>query len=164
MVERKTKFNLTDGLSNIKDFVDQTQKRRKIEMGEYYTGCEPLDRTLHRIKTIIPQIVPGATITDRAITKTEARVSAETSIRSTASFLVTIAMTMFQIGDVPVGMKKVTQATNGTQKLFNMVSEYYDGVPIRPRAPQNITSTDDTTLVWDLDEYGSNFCVMADCL
>ena len=77
-----------------------------MEQGLYFTECKPSKKTLARIKTVITDIV-SSEITDKAIAKTEARIAAESSIRSTASFLITTAMTMYQIGEVQLETKKI---------------------------------------------------------
>ena len=149
MAQNRRGENRTDGSDEIQNFVQETQKKKKFEQGLYFTECKPSKKTLARIKTVITDIV-SSEITDKAIAKTEARIAAESSIRSTASFLITTAMTMYQIGEVQPETKNIGEATEGAQKFYKLISSYYGGVVVRPLPTSHIASTDDTTLVWDL--------------
>ena len=147
ITNRSKKHNCTDGIEDIENMIQSVQKRQKTEQGLYFnpTVIEPCNRTLKRYKTVATTLVP-VTITDRAISKTEARITAETSVHSTASFMVTSAMTMLMIGRPHSGISKIKDASVGAQKLYNLVSKYHGGVAITPRPNHLIYSTDDTTI------------------
>ena len=104
-------------------------------------GCQVI--RLCKTKTLIAAVAP-TTITKSAVHKTIVREVAEKSIRSSISYLMTIAVTMFQLGPLQTGRTHVSKATKGAQAFEKLVSEANGGLPVHPLYPRNIHSTDDS--------------------
>ena len=79
--------------------------------------------------------------------KTIARAQAEKSLRSTMSFILTVALTSFIVGKAPKNHPALKRTgTEGSQVLRDLVSSCYGNNAVYPILPSLLTSTDDTTL------------------
>ena len=81
------------GQKEIESIIEQTQRRRDEEEGVYHipTAKRPCRRTVLNYKSL-GAIVTPTTITTKAVQKTECRETAERSIRSTVSYMMTTRM------------------------------------------------------------------------
>ena len=104
----------TIGDEDVQLMLEEVTSKKDFEEEIFHQKKKPSSKTIKRYKSYAA-VATKSTITTKAGTKTEVRETAENSIRSTASFLVTTAAMMFQLGDLQPGRSKVTDATTGAQ-------------------------------------------------
>mmetsp|Transcript_55208 Transcript_55208/g.59818 ORF Transcript_55208/g.59818 Transcript_55208/m.59818 type:complete len:294 (-) Transcript_55208:21-902(-) len=88
----------------------------------------------------------GESITTKSVSKTEVRQIAETSIRSTISFMMMTAVTFFQIGQLQPGRPSLKDTTTGAKDFEKLLSLANNNVAVCPLYSNNIHSTDDSAV------------------
>ena len=89
---------------------------------------------------------PGLSDVEKVQQKSEARFTAERSLRGTMTYLCCVASTHYELGTCDPRIADIKEATEGAQLLNKLVREGNGGEEIRPILPWHITSTDDTTI------------------
>lgn len=90
---------------------------------------------------------PSLGVTKNPKKKTVVRAQAERSLRSTMSFILTVALTSFLVGKPPNNHPSLKmKGTEGSKVFQELVSKCHGGKTIYPILPSLLTSTDDTTL------------------
>ena len=90
--------------------------------------------------------VPDVKIRNTVQQKNRTRVIAERSLRSCVSYLVSVAVSHYVIGQTGNDVTDVKHATPGAIKFRDMVSKVNNNAEVYPVKPWLLTSTDDSTL------------------
>lgn len=97
-------------------------------------------------------MIPNVSITQKkTFQKTNKRITAEKSLISAMSYLVTVAATSFCFGETPAQHPFDEESIGpGAKKMLEMVQKEHQNAPLFPIHPQLLMSTDDTTLfAWE---------------
>ena len=106
----------------------------------------PTKRTVNNYISLIPQLDPSRTMTATVQQKSEARYIAERSFRNAVSFILTVALTHYQLGIVDSRLHKIDKATTGAKLLYDMIQKENECLDLRPILPMFTSTTDDTTV------------------
>ena len=135
----------TLGADEINDMIQKATRQQDLQNGIHHNPAANSHsyRTTKNYKSLLASL-KSTTITQRAVDKTEVREIAEKSIRSTISFMMMTAVTLFQIGDMQAGRPSLNKATAGAKTFERLVSQANNDLPVRPLQSNNIHSTDDS--------------------
>ena len=106
----------------------------------------PTKRTQNNYMSLIPQLDPSRVMTETVQQKSEARYIAERSFRNAVSFILTVALSHFQLGKVDLRLQKIDKATTGAKKLHDLIQKENEGLDLRVILPMFSSTTDDTTV------------------
>ena len=106
----------------------------------------PTKRSLNNYMSLLPQLDPSRSKTNKMQQKSEARYIAERSVRNTISHIMTVAVAHYQIGKQDKRMKKIENATEGAKLLHKLVAKENKGLDLQVVLPMFISTTDDTTI------------------
>ena len=86
-------------------------------------------------------------LTDDSIDKTDARRTAEKSLISSMALLIVVALTHFYVAEVEdtEWREFITKLSPEDRKLYDMVSDFHGGKPVRYREPHRLFGCDDST-------------------
>ena len=104
-------------------------------------------RTVRNYRSIVG-LSDQTKIVKKVQQKTEQRYTAESSLLSTLSYLMTVACTHLFIGerDEYIHTSSVVDGTEGAKRLHDLVMQCNGNAPLKYALPALITSTDDTTM------------------
>jgi len=142
LVELGTTGGRTLGSEDIAKALTQARQSRARSRGDSTVSTPMPHRDTVRNYRQLAASSPIARITFSAVEKTENRFTAENSLRSAMSFLLTVASTSIILGEPRTDMARPPPSC----KLAAMVSDTCGGVPVSLVNPYLLTSTDDTTL------------------
>mgnify|MGYP006192601003 FL=1 len=89
----------------------------------------------------------GISLTDKSIAKTNSRWTAEHSSIGTMALIIVVASTHFYVvADEDIEWRQfLSSLPEDSKLLYNMVSDFHGGKPVRVRKPHLITNQDDST-------------------
>ena len=108
--------------SHVEELIASAAKENDEAKGLYHNSTSVLcsNKTMINYKSVLAEM--GESITTKSVSKTEVRQIAETSIRSTISFMMMTAVTFFQIGQLQPGRPSLKDATEGAKDFEKLVS------------------------------------------
>ena len=134
-------------LADVTDILIQTKTDIAKEKGlSELMVSTPAKRTSRNYLLLLHQLDPYSGLSNKPQQKSERRYTAERSVRNMTAYLFSVAVSHYQIGKADPRMKPITEATDGAQKLYELVQKVNNGVEIRPVYPCYLSSTDDTTV------------------
>jgi len=89
----------------------------------------------------------GISLTDKSIAKNNSRWTAEHSFIGTMALIIVVAATHFYVvADEDIEWRQfLSSLPEDSKLLYNMVSDFHGGKPVRVRKPHLITNQDDST-------------------
>ena len=106
----------------------------------------PTKRSLNNYTSLLPQLDPSRSKTDKVQQKSDARYIAERSVRNAISHIMAVAVSHYQIGKPDKRLKNIENATDGAKLLHKLVTEENKGLELCVVLPMFISTTDDTTV------------------
>ena len=88
----------------------------------------PNKPSLNNYVSLLPQLDPSRSKTDKVQQKSEARYIAERSVRNAISHIMAVAVSHYQIGKQDKRMKKIENATTGAKVLYKLVKLENEGL------------------------------------
>jgi hypothetical protein len=135
-------------VNDIERTLNEERKKQLCEKGLSNVGHTNVCRRTVRNYRSIVGLSKEAKIVKKVQQKTEQRFTAESSLLSTLSYLMTVACTHLFVGDRDeyIHTHSIMDGTEGARRLYNLVSQCNGNAPLKHALPALITSTDDTTM------------------
>ena len=137
--------------SHVKDMIASATKANDEAKGLYHNSSAIVcsKKTINNYKSVMMGF--GDSATTNSVSKTEVRQTAECSIRSTVSFIMMTAVTMYSLGELQPGRPSLKDATAGAKEFEKLVSMANNNVAVCPLYYNNIHSTDDSAVYFVSD-------------
>ena len=106
----------------------------------------PTKRSLNNYISLLPQLDPSRSMTDKVQQKSEARYIAERSLRNAISHIMAVAVSHYQLGKVDSRLQKIDNASEGAIKLYELIKRENKGLDLCAILPMFTSTNDDTTV------------------